>query len=562
MKRSTTSMRSLKRLLFFTMLTLILVLGACSNNDNAKNESSSKTENEAVHENEKADNGGNDAVTVEVDEQPGTVYYEIFVRSFYDSDGDGIGDLQGIIQKLDYLNDGNPDTDSDLGIGGIWLMPINPSPSYHGYDVTDYYDINPQYGTKEDFKELLDEAHKRGIKIIMDLVVNHSSSEHPWFIEANQNVDSTYRDWYVWGDDSETGFSATGGPAWHRGTEGKYLGTFWSGMPDLNFDNEEVRKEMIQIGKHWLEFGVDGFRIDAAKHIYEDLQSHVNDESIVEKNIAWWKEFQAGMKEAKPDVYLLGEIYDSAAVKSVPYAAAFDSTFHFGLAEKMLTMAEKESAQSLTTMLEKIYKLFNDTSNGQFIDAPFLTNHDQNRTMSVLRNDVNHAKTAASLLLTMPGNPFIYYGEEIGMLGMKPDEQIREPMIWYTDGAIETGQTTWERWISNRDDLPSVEEQSADPASLLSHYRNLIHVRNASAALSDGMIGSLGVETESDAIVSYARLTNEEQAGVLINLGPEPVQVTLDADESYEEVLYASDEAASIDEGSITVPAYGIVILK
>src|SRR5919109_147792 len=167
-----------------------------------------------------------------------TVFYEIFVRSFYDSDGDGIGDFNGITSKLDYLNDGDPNTTTDLGITGLWLMPIHPSPSYHGYDVTDYYDVNPEYGTLDDFKSLIDEAHQRGIRITIDLVLNHTSSKHPWFEQA-QDTTSPYRQWYVW--------SATplGGQYWHYGSgQEYYYARFGVGLPDLNYANPEVVKEM------------------------------------------------------------------------------------------------------------------------------------------------------------------------------------------------------------------------------------------------------------------------------------------------------------------------------
>lgn len=254
--------------------------------------------------------GGAKAVTADaVDPQPSTVFYEVFVRSFADSNGDGIGDFKGLTRKLDYLNDGNPDTDSDLGIGGIWLMPINPSPSYHGYDVTDYRQINPDYGTLDDFREFLNEAHKRGIKVIMDLVVNHTSKEHPWFKEAAADKSSSYRDWYVWAEDSGTatsGSSAAGsGNPWHSVRGDHYLGIFWEGMPDLNFDNPKVRKEITATGQFWLKQGVDGFRLDAAKHIYEDLQTDKS-QATTDKNVAWWQEFRSGLKEVKPDAYLVG----------------------------------------------------------------------------------------------------------------------------------------------------------------------------------------------------------------------------------------------------------------
>nr|WP_268794539.1 alpha-amylase family glycosyl hydrolase [Paenibacillus sp. DMB20] len=224
---------------------------------------------------------------VEIDEQPSDVYYEIFVRSFYDSDGDGIGDLKGVIEKLDYLNDGNSETEDDLGVTGIWLMPVNPSPSYHGYDVTDYRSIHPDYGTIEDFRTLTAEAHKRGIKVIMDLVVNHTSSEHPWFKEAADDKNSEKRDWYVWAEDQgkeAAGSSAAGsGNPWHEMNGTHYMGTFWSGMPDLNFDNPKVREEMKDTGKFWLEQGADGFRLDAAKHIYEDLATDKSEATTAKK---------------------------------------------------------------------------------------------------------------------------------------------------------------------------------------------------------------------------------------------------------------------------------------
>ncbi|HZG75933.1 MAG TPA: alpha-amylase family glycosyl hydrolase, partial [Paenibacillus sp.] len=186
-----------------------------------------------------------------VEEPPSRVYYEIFVRSFYDTNGDGVGDLNGVTAKLDYLE--------ELGVEGIWLMPVNASPSYHGYDVTDYYAIHPDYGTLDDMKALLEEAEKRGIRVLMDLVVNHTSVQHPWFVDAASGPDAAKRDWYVWADESDNvnDLSATGGgKAWHPKSGGHYLGAFWDGMPDLNFDNPEVREEMKKVGAYWLDLGV------------------------------------------------------------------------------------------------------------------------------------------------------------------------------------------------------------------------------------------------------------------------------------------------------------------
>ncbi|MBA4385916.1 MAG: alpha-amylase, partial [Anaerolinea sp.] len=213
------------------------------------------------------------------------IFYEIFVRSFNDSNGDGIGDITGIIEKLDYLNDGDPNTNTDLGINAIWLMPINPSPSYHGYDVLNYYAINPQYGTKVDFERLLQEAHKRGIKVIIDLVLNHTSSQHPFFVDARSSDTSQYHDWYVWSDIGK-------GNYWHETTVGNvqenYYGYFCDCMPDLNYLNPEVTLQMEKVVSYWIsEIGVDGFRIDAAKHLIEDSDKVENTPQTHD----WFKQF-------------------------------------------------------------------------------------------------------------------------------------------------------------------------------------------------------------------------------------------------------------------------------
>lgn len=502
-----------------------------------------------------------------VDTQPSAVYYEIFVRSFYDSDGDGIGDFKGLTAKLDYLNDGNPDTNEDLGIGGIWLMPINPSPSYHGYDVTDYRAINPEYGTMEDFEKFLEEAHKRGIKVVMDLIVNHSSKEHPWFIEAAKDPNSKYRDWYVWAEDNgiePTGVAAaSNGDAWHTARGDHYLATFWEGMPDLNLDNPEVRKEMNDIGHFWLDKGLDGFRLDAAKHIYENLVTDKS-QATTDKNVAWWQEFRQSQLSKKPDAYLVGEIWDPSPTVIANYLNnALDSGFNFGLSETIISIVNNEKDSNLGFTLERTYGLFADKSAGKFIDAPFLSNHDINRTMSQVNENVDHAKMAASILLTLPGNPFLYYGEEIGMLGAKPDEQIREPMLWYK-GGIGTGQTTWEPLIRNENaEGISVEEQTSDPESILSHYRKMISLRNSLPALKDG--GIKEYSTDNDGVTTFVRLTAEQKVLVAHNLTGETQIIDLaeNADEhQFKAVLNQSGEGAVLDGTKLSIPPYSTVIVE
>lgn len=502
-----------------------------------------------------------------VDEQPSTVFYEIFVRSYYDSDGDGIGDLRGVTEKLDYLNDGDPSTTDDLGVGGIWLMPVNPSPSYHGYDVTDYRSINPDYGTLEDMKELISEAHKRGIKVIMDLVVNHTSKEHPWFVDSAKNPDSKYRDWYVWAEDLNrpvNGTSAAGsGNPWHSLLGSHYMGSFWEGMPDLNFDHPDVRSEMKNIGQYWLSLGVDGFRLDAAKHIYEDLLSDKN-ETTTAKNVAWWQEFRKAMDEVNPKAYIVGEVWENSAVSVAAYLdQAFNSGFNFSLGESLVNSAKSEKDSGAVFTLERTYKLYSKISGDAFTDAIFLTNHDQNRVMSQLENHPDHAKMAASMLLTLPGNPFIYYGEEIGMLGIKPDEGIREPMRWTGDEQGE-GQTTWEEGNNNAGNSGGdVASQLQSSSSLLAHYRRLISIRNEFPAMRDGDIREF---TSGDGrIMAYERVASGQQLLVVHNLSGGSLSLVLHSGingYTYTSILTTLPGEAELKKGTLNLPPYSTVILK
>ncbi|RJX39691.1 DUF3459 domain-containing protein [Paenibacillus pinisoli] len=496
----------------------------------------------------------------DVDEQPSRVYYEIFVRSFYDTDGDGIGDLNGVTAKLDYLK--------ELGIGGIWLMPINESPSYHGYDVTDYYAINPEYGKLDDLLRLLDEAHKRDIKVIMDLVVNHTSSEHPWFKEALADANSPYRGWYSFaeaGDKLQTDGAVDGNP-WHSYGSLRYLGIFWGGMPDLNFDEPKVREEMIKIGQYWLKQGLDGFRLDAAKHIYGDFKSTAGSPGVQAANKKWWQEFRAGMNEVNPDAYLIGEVWDSLAIIAPYFDQALDSAFHFDLADKLIGAARNESDPDLAFSLERAYKVYEKSSGGTFVDAPFLSNHDQNRVMSELRGITDHAKMAAALLLTLPGTPYLYYGEEIGMQGVKPDEYIREPMLWHRSPAGGEGQTTWIASKHNKEaGEGSVEAQLGQDGSLLEHYRTLIGWRNEEAALRDGTIGEYKLDTAGGKLSAFVRVTKAERVLVVHNLSGETQAAELAPSESYgafTQLARSTAVDAKLDGTALTLPPYSTAILK
>jgi alpha-amylase len=471
---------------------------------------------------------------------PNSVFYEIFVMSFYDSTGDGIGDINGVTQKLDYLQ--------DLGIEGIWLMPVNPSPSYHKYDVIDYYDIDPQYGTIDDFKHFIKEAHSRNIKVIMDLVVNHSSSKHPWFIDALTSVDSKYRDWYLWAD-STNNINERGEwnqQLWHGHGSNKYYGVFWSEMPDLNFDNPEVREEFIRIGQFWLEeVGVDGFRLDAAKHVFPDKEK--------EKNYEWWQEFRAGMEEVKEDVLLVGEVWAPATVVAPYLEDGLHSAFNFDLSEKIISTVKNEKDSGITTSLNRIRSYFLSVSE-EYVDSTFITNHDMNRIMSELDGNIHHAKMAASLLLTLPGSPFLYYGEEIGMEGIKPDEHIREPMLWYNEPS-NTGQTSWIRQRHNvGEKATSVESQMNEEVSLLRHYKQLIHARRSSEILVRGEID--GVSINQDGILAFNRTLEQDSMLILHNISSEVLTFTLPEKERDNSNIFFtnSDETKiSIDKENVSI---------
>jgi glycosidase len=479
------------------------------------------------------------------------VYYEIFVRAFYDSNGDGVGDINGITAKLDYIK--------SLGVSGIWLMPINPSPSYHGYDITDYEGVNPQYGTMQDFKRLLDEAHKRGIKVVMDMVINHTSDQHPWF-KAAQNPKDPHHDWYVWAmpQSDLSAISATGGPAWHRAPNGQYyVGVFTSAMPDLNYDNPAVRKEMIDVGRFWLKQGVDGFRLDAAQHIYDDLRSDMDSPVALKKNVTWWNEYRHDLETVDPNVWLVGEVARQNPDDLVPYMGPLSTVFNFPLATQLLNSVRQERNLGIGTGLEYSYAAYRAHADGQFDDAPFLTNHDQNRVMSELDGNMAHMRLAAALLLTLPGHPFIYYGEELGMQGTKPDEDIREPMRWYRNSG--PGVASWKAWSTSDGPDVSVEAEEADPNSLLNLYRSLIGWRQQIGALRDGVLHNVPVDDPH--VLAYTLRDAQSRVLVVHNLSRDTRTVSLGAALSNATILVQSKTGAVVTQGQLSLPPYGSAIL-
>ncbi len=442
------------------------------------------------------------------------VFYQIFVRSFYDSDGDGIGDFRGIIEKLDYLNDGDPSRGDDLGIDAIWLMPIHPSPSYHGYDVTDYYQVNPDYGTMEDFKALIEETHKRGIRVIMDFVINHTSTQHPWF-EAGKDAQSNFHDYYIWAD-KDPGFSGPQGQkVWHRSSNGKYYyALFWDQMPDLNLQNPVVTDEIQQIARFWLEeIGLDGFRVDGAKHLIEQG----SDQENTDQTHAWFEAFFAFYKAINPQAVTVGEVW-SNSFEAVRYVKndELDMVFNFDLARSILSGVNNRNAGSLTNTLTFETKLFPPGTMGIF-----LTNHDQDRVMSVMMGDEGKARVAASIYLTSPGVPFIYYGEEIGLTGQGDHKNIRTPMHWSAESKA--GFTNGTPWIFPKSDYieKNVVVQLQNPDSLLRHYQHLLRARAQSNALQQGLLKAL--ESGNSQVLAYLRTSADDQVLVVINLSDKPI---------------------------------------
>lgn len=447
-----------------------------------------------------------------------TVFYELFVRSFYDSDGDGIGDFNGIIQKLDYLNDGNPETTTDLGVTGLWLMPIFPAASYHGYDVTDYYTVNPEYGALDDFKRLLEEAHRRGIRVTIDLVINHTSSDHPWFIES-QDPNSPKRDWYIWVDESPGYPGPWGQQVWYKLGDFYYYAVFWERMPDLNLRNPQVVAEVNRIAQFWLELGVDGFRLDAAKHMIEEGQAQENTELTHE----FWEQFRLAYKAVNPDAMTVGEVWSSAEqVQRYLEGDELDLAFDFDLAGAILSGVSGNNPFNPRNSLERAVSLFQNLQFGSF-----LANHDQPRVMTTFLSNEQKARLAASLLLTAPGAPFLYYGEEIGMSGGKPDENIRSPFHWNAEknAGFTTADFPW-RLVNQEYKERNVAAMTEDPASLLSHYRNLIHLRNQHAALRVGKYYE--VEVEQPNVLAYLRSSQQENVLVVLNFNEKALdQLTL-----------------------------------
>lgn len=440
----------------------------------------------------------------------GAVCYEVFVRSFADSDGNGIGDLNGLTAKLDYINDGNAATETDLGASCIWLMPVAASPSYHGYDVSDYYTIEPDYGSNDDFKRLMTEAHRRGMRVLVDMVLNHASSEHPSFQAALVDTASPFRAWYRFSK-TDLGKGPWGMIAWQKSPlrEEYYYGVFWKGMPDLNYETAAVREEAKKVATFWLrEMGVDGFRLDAIPYLTEEGTCLAG----CPGTHAFLREYAAHIRSVSPEAYTVGEAWGNISAVLPYYPDQLTSSFAFELTDSLISAVKTGSAAGMLSGYLRLQDTLPD-----YRWSPFLSNHDGTRTMTMLGGDVSKAKLAATLLLTLPGLPFVYYGEEIGMTGDKPDERLRTPMQWSPGrGTGFTAGTPWQA-AQPDSDATTVTAQEQDPGSLLNLYRRLIHLRKANHALATGTLVPL--TSTHGSVAGYLRRSATGAVLVVANLG-------------------------------------------
>ena len=496
-------------------------------------------------------------------------FYEIFVGSFYDSDGDGMGDLQGVISKLDYINDGDPSTDTDLGCNGIWFMPISPSPSYHKYDVLDYNEIDSAYGTIDDFKQLAEECHKRGIKVIVDLVMNHSSIAHPWYRAAKEYLENLpegqepnvaeckYIDYYSFVKDNP------GGNYYKVGKSNYYSeGVFSQSMPDINLDNADVRAEFEAISKYWLELGADGFRLDAAKEFFSGNTT---------KNVEVLKWFNTYVKSVNENAYVVAETWTGDYASY--YESGIDGAFDFSYAslDGLITLTSKGANSTynglnfVKTLMQSLDLVNDYTDTGAM--AVFLSNHDLNRPAHYLAFEEDNIKFAHGLLNLLNGSTYIYYGDEIALGGVEADENKRSPMIWSSTDT--TGQCTGpmnmvKDYVINR--FPSVEEQLVDKSSILNYIKQSIKLRNIFPELARGEVAIVS-EVTDERIGAMTKTYDGSKIVVLVNTSSTDTTYATVPRDVYgytciQGILTTGEEQPRQVEDTIVLPPHAIVILK
>lgn len=459
-----------------------------------------------------------DAGTAKENKTNDRVFYQVFVGSFSDSNGDGIGDLRGLINRFDYLNDGDLDSGKSLGVEGIWLNPIFLSPSYHKYDTMDYYAIDHRFGTEADLRELIQLCHERDVKIILDLVINHTSVHHSWFgqfCQAHQNGDTTnpYYDFYTYSDGQVAGrtFQQI------SGSKDYYECNFSGDMPELNFDNSVVRQEMVTLAKTYLDMGVDGFRFDAAKYIYFGEES---------RNAEFWDWYMAQLRAIKPDIYSVAEVWD-ADPATLPY---FTSTncFNFTMSQQngQIAKAAKGGRASALMYYMEDYLAQIQEKNPDAKPVTFITNHDMDRAAGFLQPGFGHAQMAANLAILMPGSTFIYYGEEIGMLGSRggasTDANRRLAMLWGDGDTVKnpTGASYTATQANG-----TVADQLGKADSLYNHYKKVIAIRKANPEIASGTF--VAVDVPGTKAGGFLATLDGSTVAVLHNTTTEELQIDL-----------------------------------
>ncbi|MBR3876160.1 MAG: hypothetical protein IKJ25_05220 [Clostridia bacterium] len=492
-------------------------------------------------------------------------FYQIFVGSFSDSNGDGIGDLRGIINRFDYLNDGDINSGNDLGIQGIWLSPIFESPTYHKYDAKDYYKVDEKFGTEEDLKELIALCKERNVKIILDLVINHTSNYHPWFTEfakARRNGDTSNKYYYYYTcytKEDRDGHTWEVVPGTSQtGTTYYYECNFSGGMPELNYDNPKVREEMLNVAKYYLDLGIDGFRFDAIKYIYYgDTKSSAD----------FWDWYMGELTAYCPDIYCVGECW-SAESEIMQYYGALNC-FNFAMSGPESSAATAAKGNSLGTFLKYIVRYQDrvQEANPNGMPIQFLSNHDQDRIAGAFMYD-EYKKMAANLYILSPGSPFIYYGEEIGIRGSRggasTDANRRLAMLWGDGDTIEDPEgTTYPETAQTKE---TVKVQLENENSILNHYSKLIGIRNKYPAIARGEYTAVTGSGSNFGgfLVEY----NGEFIGIFHNNSMEPITVDLSTCKGMDGHIlqtlcdYVGCGVASMDGTVLTIDGFTSVIVK
>ena len=490
------------------------------------------------------------------------VFYEIFVGSFSDSNGDGIGDLRGIIDRMDYLNDGDPDSGTSLGIEGIWLTPIFQSPSYHKYDITNYYNIDSSFGSMADLSELIALCHERGVKIILDLPLNHTSRNNSWFTsfrQAHEKLDSTdpYYDFYSY---YKAGEAAPAGRHFTqlRNTDIFYESNFSDDMPELNFDSPAVREAVLDVAKYYLELGVDGFRFDAAKYPYFGETA---------TNVEFWEWYMAELRAVKPDVYAVAEVWDGDGMTD-SYFAAVDC-FNFTTSQSQGLIASVGKGGNVNQFMSYLGKYLTKIGSmrGDAMVHLFIANHDTDRAAGFLTVESGAMKMAANLYLLAPGSPVIYYGEEIGMKGSRgsanTDANRRLAMLWGDGDKVKnpTGTT----YQSSSQTNGTVADQLGSDSSLYTHYKRLLMIRRANPAIARGTFTPLALSVKAGGFIAEYE---DNTVCVLHNSTKNEMTISLSdlsADYTFSEinaVIGASPDAyARVEGGMLTLSAQTSVVL-